>query len=39
MNEEERAAINEFEGEREYNKTMKNKSYFMLDTSKVLMLT
>ncbi|MBU8607798.1 DUF4942 domain-containing protein [Bacillus pumilus] len=39
MNEEERAVINEFEGEREYNKTMKNKSYYMLDTSKVLMLT
>ncbi|KQU12133.1 DNA methyltransferase [Bacillus sp. Leaf49] len=38
MNEEERAVINEFEGEREYNKTMKNKGYYMLDTSKVLML-
>lgn len=38
MNEEERAVINEFEGEKEYNKTMKNKSYYMLDTSKVLML-
>ncbi|MCY7679874.1 DUF4942 domain-containing protein [Bacillus pumilus] len=38
MNEEERAAINEFEGENAYDKTMKNKSYYMLDTSKVLMI-
>lgn len=38
MNDEERAVINEFEGEKAYDKTMKNKTYYMLDTSKVLML-
>jgi len=38
MTAEEKAVINEFEGENEYNKVMNNKEYYIFDTNKILML-
>lgn len=39
MNEEEKAVIDDFEGEKSYNETMNNKNYYILDTSQLLALT
>lgn len=39
MTSEEKAIVNEFEGETSYNKVMSNKSYFIMDTSELLKLT
>ena len=38
MTPEEKAVINEFEGEKEYNKVMANKKYYIFDTNKILMI-
>ncbi len=38
MTQEEKTVINEFEGEISYNKVMNNKDYYIVDTSKILML-
>lgn len=38
MTPEEKAVINEFEGEQSYNKVMSNKDYYIIETSKLLML-
>lgn len=38
MTTEEKTVINEFEGEREYNKVMCNASYYLSDTNSILML-
>lgn len=39
MTREDREIIDSFEGEESYNKVIKNKTYFIMDTEKVLMLT
>jgi hypothetical protein len=39
MTAEEKATINEFEGEQSYNKVMQNKSYFIVDSNELLKLT
>jgi hypothetical protein len=39
MTMEEKQVINDFEGEQSYNKVMKNKSYFILNTAELLRLT
>jgi hypothetical protein len=39
MTAEEKAVINEFEGEKSYNDVMKNKSYFIMKTEELLKLT
>ncbi|KON87374.1 DNA methyltransferase [Sporosarcina globispora] len=39
MTPEEKATVNEFEGEQSYNKVMLNKSYYIMDTSELLKLT
>lgn len=38
MTQEEKQVINEFEGELSYNKVMNNKDYYIVETSKLLML-
>ena len=38
MSAEEKAVVNEFEGEAEYNKVMCNISYYLADTNSMLML-
>jgi hypothetical protein len=38
MTPEEKQVINEFEGEISYNKVMANKDYYIVDSSKLLML-
>ena len=38
MTDEERVIIDEFEGEKEYNKTMMDIDYYIYDTNQVLML-
>ena len=39
MTAEEKDVINDFEGEQSYSATVNNTSYYILDTSKLLMLT
>lgn len=39
MTNEEKIVIDNFEGEKEYNKTMLDKEYFIYDTSQILMLS
>lgn len=39
MSKEEREVIDNFEGEKEYNKTVSNKEYYLYDTNSILMLT
>lgn len=38
MTNEEKAVVNEFEGEQSYNKVLANTDYYIVDTSKLLML-
>ena len=38
MNMEEKAVIDQFEGEKSYNKVMANKDYFIVETEKLLQL-
>lgn len=38
MSQEEKAVVNDFEGESEYNKVMENTDYYLTDTSNMLML-
>lgn len=38
MDEEEKAVIDEFEGEQEYRKVMGNTGYYICDTNSLLML-
>ncbi|MCY8328860.1 DUF4942 domain-containing protein [Bacillus spizizenii] len=39
MTTEEKDVINDFEGEQSYSETLNNRSYYIIDTSKLLMLT
>jgi hypothetical protein len=38
MEAEEKAVVNEFEGEQEYNKVVNNKGYYICKTENLLML-
>ena len=38
MSQEEKAVVNDFEGESEYNKVMENTDYYLTDMSNMLML-
>ena len=38
MTTEEKAVINDFEGETEYNKTMQNQQYYLFDSRNILKL-
>ncbi len=39
MTEEEKETIDQFEGEKSYNKVMSNKSYFIMEKDELLKLT
>ena len=38
MTSEEKAVVNDFEGEVEYNKVMSNSKYYLFDTNNITML-